>query len=93
MAQTAIINIRMDEDLKDKFGDFCTRTGMTMSTAICMFARDTVRNQSLPFVVTTKRRSKIDPFWSVENQEKLRASIAELDAGKTQIHEVIDVYD
>lgn len=91
MAQ-ATINVRMDASLKAKFSEFCEQTGMTMSTAVSMFARDTVRNQALPFAVTTRRRPVSDPFWSVENQKRLRESIAEMEETGGAIHEV-EAYD
>ena len=76
MAQTSI-NIRIDEDLKTKFNKFCEEVGMSMSTAFCMFAKDTVKNQSLPFSITTKRRN--DPFWNEKNQARLKESITEME--------------
>ena len=79
MSQTSI-NIRIDEDLKTKFSTFCENVGMSMSTAFCMFAKDTVKNQSLPFAVTTKRRRARDPFWSEENQTRLKTSMQEMES-------------
>lgn len=79
MSQTTI-SIRMDEGLKKSFASFCEKTGMTMSTAFTMFARDTVRNQAIPFTITTKKRETLDdPFWSTENQARLRESIKEME--------------
>ena len=40
MAQTNV-NIRMDEQLKKDFDKFCEDIGMTMTTAICVFAKKT----------------------------------------------------
>lgn len=88
----ATINVRMDAGLKAKFNEFCEQTGMTMSTAVSMFARDTVRNQALPFAVTTRRRPANDPFWSVENQKRLRESIAEMEETGGVVREV-EAYD
>ncbi len=74
------ISIRMDEGLKKNFASFCEKTGMTMSTAFNMFARDTVRNQAIPFTVTTKKREDLDdPFWSTENQTRLHESVKEME--------------
>ena len=87
MANATTINIRMDEGLKTKFSDFCAKTGMTMTTAFTMFAKDTVRNQALPFAVTTKKRKVGDPFWSEENQAHLRRSIEEIESGHWVVHE------
>ena len=39
MAQT-LINVRMDEDLKRNFDNVCNELGMTMSTAIMIFAKN-----------------------------------------------------
>ena len=87
MAQTSI-NIRIDEELKTKFCAFCENVGMSMSTAFCMFAKDTVKNQSLPFTVTTKRRRARDPFWSERNQARLKDSINEMEETGGMVKEV-----
>lgn len=92
MAQATTINIRMDESLKSKFAAFCEKTGMSMTTAFTMFAKDTVRNQALPFAVTTRKRAEVDPFWSEENQARLRKSIAEIEAGKWLIRDPEEAY-
>ncbi len=74
------ISIRMDENLKKNFASFCEKTGMTMSTAFNMFARSTVRNQAIPFSITTKKQETLnDPFWSAENQSRLHESIKEME--------------
>lgn len=86
MSQTTI-NIRMSKELKAQFSDFCENVGMNMTTAICMFAKNTVKNQALPFAVTTKK-SKKDPFWSEANQKLLRESIAEMEKTGGKVHEV-----
>lgn len=84
----AIVSIRMDEKLKKQFNDFCEEVGMTMSTAICLFAKNTVKNQILPFDITTKKHSKKDPFWSPENQKRLRESIAEIEKTGGTVHNI-----
>ena len=50
MAQTSV-NIRMDEDLKREFNDFCKEVGMTMTTAFNVFAKKTVKENRIPFVI------------------------------------------
>lgn len=88
----AVINIRMDEGLKTSFGRFCDDVGMSMSTAICMFAKNTVKNQALPFEVTTRRREK-DLFWSEANQARLRESMREMEQTGGVAHGVEELYD
>lgn len=86
MAQTTI-SIRIDENLKTKFSDFCEAVGMNMTTAFCMFAKDTVKNQALPFEITTRKR-KNDPFWSERNQKLLKESIKEMEETGGTVREV-----
>lgn len=51
MANTNL-NIRMDEDLKRQFEAFCADIGMTMTTAINVFARKAVRENRIPFEIS-----------------------------------------
>lgn len=51
MANTANINIRMDANLKKQFEAFCADMGMTMTTAINIFARKAVRENRIPFEI------------------------------------------
>lgn len=50
MANTNI-NIRIDSDLKEQFERFCADMGMTMTTAINIFAKKAVREYRIPFEV------------------------------------------
>lgn len=46
------VNIRMDEDLKKEFEKFCSNVGMTMTTAMCVFAKRTVLERRIPFDIS-----------------------------------------
>ena len=76
MAQISI-NVRMDEELKKKFEDFCEDIGMSMTTAICVFVKKAVNEQKIPFEITAQ-----DPFYSTANIKRLEKAITELDEGK-----------
>lgn len=52
MAQTSV-NIRMDEDLKKQFDNFCSDVWMSMTTAFCIFAKTVVRERRIPFEIRT----------------------------------------
>lgn len=52
MANTASINIRMDANLKKQFEAFCADMGMSMTTAINIFARKAVRENRIPFEIS-----------------------------------------
>ena len=83
MAQTTV-SIRMDEDLKKQFEAFCSDVGMNMTTAFCVFAKAAVRERRIPFEISARN----DPFYSPENMERLRRSIAQMEATGGTVHEV-----
>ncbi len=52
MAQ-ATFSVRMDEDLKRQFDTLCGEFGMNATTAFNVFARAVVREQRIPFEITS----------------------------------------
>ncbi len=83
MAQTTI-NVRIDEDLKKQFENFCNQTGLNISTAINIFVKTVVRENQIPFKITT------DPFYSAENMAHLKKSIENVNNGKIEFHDIIE---
>lgn len=83
MAQTNI-NIRMDEDLKKQFDNFCSDIGMNMTTAFCVFAKAAVRQRKIPFEISAES----DPFYSAANIERLKKSINQMETTGGTVHEV-----
>lgn len=81
MAQTTI-SIRIDPLLKKDFDDVCNELGLSMTTAVIMLAKKMTREKRLPFDVS------IDPFYSPENMERLRKSIAQMETTGGTVHEV-----
>ena len=53
MAQTNV-NIRMDEATKKAFDAFCEEIGLSVSSAFNIFAKTVVREQRIPFALTTE---------------------------------------
>lgn len=58
MGQTTV-SIRMDEDIRDQFGEFCADMGMTVSTAMNIFARKVVREYRIPFEIGAERPNQV----------------------------------
>lgn len=81
----ATLSIRMDDFTKTAFEGFCESIGLTVSAAVNMFAKIAVRENRIPFTVGG------DPFWSEENQARLRESIRHIEEGKFSEHELIEV--
>lgn len=87
MAQTNV-NIRMDENLKKQFDDFCADIGMNMTTAICVFVKTAVRERKIPFEIS----AAIDPFYSESNMNYLKKIVSDIETGKAKLveHELIE---
>ncbi|MDR1815675.1 MAG: type II toxin-antitoxin system RelB/DinJ family antitoxin [Clostridiales Family XIII bacterium] len=51
MAQ-ATMNVRIDENVKKSFDEFCAEVGMNASVAVNMFVRAVLRSRSIPFAIT-----------------------------------------
>lgn len=45
----AAISIRLDDETKQRFDEFCNSVGMSVSTAFNLFAKTVVREQRIPF--------------------------------------------
>ncbi len=51
---TKNITIRMDEELKTQFSKFCNEIGMSMGTAVTIFAKTVVKEGRIPFELSVK---------------------------------------
>ena len=72
MAQ-ATFSVRMDENLKKQFDNLCTEFGMSMSTAINVFARAVVRERRIPFEIASPtqevtREKAMQAFMAIREQ-------------------------
>jgi addiction module RelB/DinJ family antitoxin len=46
------VTIRVEEETKRQFDEFCDNVGMNMTTALTMFIKTVLRTRRLPFAVT-----------------------------------------
>ena len=86
MAQ-AMVNFRMDEELKKNMEETCKKMGLTMTAAFTMFATKVTNEQRIPFEIVA------DPFYSEVNMKRLRKSIAAVESGEASLkeHDLIEV--
>jgi DNA-damage-inducible protein J len=88
MANSTMVNFRMDSDLKTKMEKTCKDMGLTLSSAFTMFATKVIQEQRIPFEITA------DPFYSKQNMETLERRIADAKVGRNMHeHELIEVDD
>ena len=76
MAQSTF-SIRMDEGLKIQFDALCSDFGMSMSTAINVFAKAVVRERRIPFEITAgtgdiTRESALSDFAALRADARAR---------------------
>ncbi len=85
MAQ-AMINFRMDEDLKKSMEETCKDLGLSMTTAFTIFAKKMTREKRIPFDVS------VDPFYSESNRAYLKKLVEDIESGKAVLaeHELIE---
>ena len=78
----AQINLRVNDVVKAKAESACSAMGLTLSSAINIFLTKVGNERRIPFEVSA------DPFYSEANMNRLKKSIADLNAGKGTVHEV-----
>ena len=85
MAQ-AMINFRMDEELKKSMEETCKDLGLSMTTAFTIFAKKMTREKRIPFDVS------VDPFYSESNMIYLKKVVEDIESGKAVLveHELIE---
>jgi len=89
MAQ-AMINFRMDQDLKKNMEQTCKEMGLSMTTAFTIFANKVTKEKRIPFEIAVDP----DPFYSEANMMRLKTAIADAKSGKNMTeHELIEVVD
>lgn len=69
------IRLKVDAELKQQASELFASYGVTLTTAITIFLRQSVVEGGIPFKVA-------DPFWSEHNQSVLAESIRELTDGR-----------
>ncbi len=85
----ATITARVNEADKIQFDKFCNHVGINTSTAINIFVKAVLREKRIPFEISYEA----DPFYTKENLDYVKKSVAELRAGKGKAHELLEVDD
>ncbi|MCL2026608.1 MAG: type II toxin-antitoxin system RelB/DinJ family antitoxin [Leptospirales bacterium] len=86
----AMVNFRMDEDIKKGMEQACKDMGMSITTAFTIFATRVSKERRIPFEVVADP----NPFYSEANMARLREAIADAKAGRNMTaHELIEVDD
>ncbi|GHT60490.1 DNA damage-inducible protein [Spirochaetia bacterium] len=83
----ANLNIRVDDTLKEQAENVLDYIGLSLSAATTIFLKQVVHRNGIPFEL------RADPFYSPENQARLRASIKQMEETGGTVHELIEDED
>ncbi|WP_311643279.1 type II toxin-antitoxin system RelB/DinJ family antitoxin [Selenomonas noxia] len=86
------IVVSMDDELKLSFEEVCADIGISIPSAILIFARRVARDRKIPFELTASPLLS-DPFYSESNMAHLRRGIEDYNAGKFKQHDLIEAGD
>jgi addiction module RelB/DinJ family antitoxin len=84
MPQTALIQVRVDRDLKNEMDELFNSLGLDTSTAIRMFLKQVERRRGLPFDVTLPSKTPLE-YESLSCEQfdaELDEGLADLNAGR-----------
>ena len=83
---TTMVNFRMDAELKKNVERICEDLGMSLSTAITIFAKKMVQEGGIPFSLT------VDPFYRPSNIGYLEQMKKDVEAGRAKFaeHDLIE---
>jgi DNA-damage-inducible protein J len=85
MTNTVDVTIQLDRKLKSSAEQMLDGAGLSLSTAITVFLKQTVIKGRIPFSIET------DSFWSKENQSRLLESLQELNDGKVIVKTTVEL--
>ncbi len=81
----SVLSVRMDTETKESFARFCEDAGLSVSTAINLFAKQTIKMQKIPFEISLApslprkrgQATKERPSPSLKSSVQLDAKCAE----------------
>ena len=84
----ASVSIEMDNELMEDFSKLCDDLGMSVNTAITVFAKAAVRKHGIPFKVKNLDENGFTPATVAE----LKRRLEDIKAGRNlEEHDLIDV--
>ena len=81
MAQTTMVNFRIDEEVKKEMEEVCSKMGLTMTAALNLFINKVTMERRIPFEITADP----DPFYSESNIKAIEKSVQQLQEGKVVV--------
>jgi len=73
-SDTVNLSIRMDKGLKEQADRLFSELGMSMTTALTIFVRQSVRQGGIPFEITTKKPNA-DTIEAIQEIKQMRQGL------------------
>jgi DNA-damage-inducible protein J len=86
MAQTSVIQVRVDETLKKNADSLFNDLGLDTPSAIRLFLKQAIIKNSIPFPIERQ-----DDLYNPQNIAHLKKVLVDLDAGLSEQHALIEV--
>lgn len=83
MAQTTMVNFRVDEDVKKNMEEVCSQMGLTMTAALNIFINKVTMERRIPFEITADP----DPFYAEGNIRYLEKKMTDYREGRLKLSE------
>ncbi|WP_177161761.1 type II toxin-antitoxin system RelB/DinJ family antitoxin [uncultured Fusobacterium sp.] len=65
------LTIKLDNETKKEFNEFCEEIGINMTTAINMFIKKVVREQRIPFDLSLDKKPNIETLQALQESEDI----------------------
>ncbi len=82
------ITLRIDDEEKKRLDMALDNIGMNISTFYAIYTKRFLADMKIPFEI---KYNETDPFYSDENQARLKGSIDRLEKGHGEEHDLIEV--
>lgn len=83
--KTAVLQTRVDYDLKQEADSFFSSLGMDTTTAIRLFLKQSLIQRKIPFEIVQD-----DSFYSEKNMKALLHSKKQMENGHSAVHELVE---
>lgn len=87
MAKEAVLQVRMDADLKEAAEALYRRMGTSLAEAVRIFARQSIIEEGLPFRISTKPQSAAGILSAFAAPEKMKLEANAFAAAMVKKHE------
>jgi DNA-damage-inducible protein J len=79
------LQVRLDDSIKQPFEEICGALGLSMSSAVNLFATAVIRERGIPFELKLP-----EPFYSKSNVDWIKQGIAQHRRGEGAIYDDVD---